>query len=139
MMEAGYSILTYDRIGVGKSDKPDAYTVVQTPFQAVILSEITKIAKAGKLMDYAVDGAPKTDATFKKFIHVGHSQGSYITLNFLAGYGEMSDGAVITGVLPTTKRGPPPFTSLDVLYAAEANPTLFKDFGLGYIVVSLND
>lgn len=137
MMEAGYSVLTYDRIGTGESDHPDAYTVVQTPLQSVILMEITKIAKAGELLKYVVAGVSNTDATFKKFIHVGHSQGSYITLGFLAGYGEMSDGAVLSGVLPTMLRTGPPFTSLDVQYAAEANPTLFGNFGSGYVVPTI--
>lgn len=134
MMDAGYSVLTYDRIGTGESDHPDAYTVVQTPFQSVILMEITKIAKAGQLLKYAVNRNSTANATFKKYVHVGHSQGSYVTLGFLARYGEMSDGAVITGVLPTTLRTGPPWTSLDIQYAAEANPTLFGDFGPGYVV-----
>ena len=134
MMDPGYSVLTYDRIGTGESDHPDAYAVVQTPLQSVILMEITKIARAGDLLKYAVNKAPKTNATFNKFIHVGHSQGSYITLGFLAGYGNMSDGAVLTGVLPSQLRTGPPFTSLDILYAPEANAELFGDFGLGYVV-----
>jgi hypothetical protein len=138
MMNAGYSVLTYDRIGTGESDKPDPYTVVQTPLQSVILMEITKIAQAGKLGIYATS-AQKPAATFSKFIHVGHSQGSYVTLGFLAGYGEMSDGAILTGVLPTKLRTGPPFTSLDVQYAAEANPKLFGDFGSGYVVRTLVD
>ena len=82
MMNAGYSVLTYDRIGTGESDKPDAYTVVQTPLQSVILMEITKIAQAGQLGSYATS-AQKPVATFNKFIHVGHSQGSCQLRNFL--------------------------------------------------------
>lgn len=133
MLDAGYSILTYDRIGVGQSDKPDAYTVVQTRLQVDILGEITKLARSGGLMKY-VPGSAAKNATFNKFIHIGHSQGSAITLNFLSEFGELSDGAIITGELVTTKRSPPQVVALDVQYAAQANPKLFGDFGNGYVV-----
>jgi len=46
---AGYSILTYDRLGTGQSDKPDAYDVVQAPLEVEILREITLLSRAGQL------------------------------------------------------------------------------------------
>ena len=48
-LKAGYSILTYDRLGVGESDHPDAYTVVQAPLELEILKELTLRARNGTL------------------------------------------------------------------------------------------
>lgn len=52
-LEAGYSTLTYDRLGVGRSDKPDAYTVVQAPLELEILRQLTLMARNGTLYNFA--------------------------------------------------------------------------------------
>jgi hypothetical protein len=36
-LKAGYSIFTYDRLGAGQSDHPDAYEVVQSPLELDVL------------------------------------------------------------------------------------------------------
>jgi hypothetical protein len=33
-LKAGYAILTYDRLGAGQSDIPDAYAEVQAPLES---------------------------------------------------------------------------------------------------------
>ncbi|KAF2489058.1 hypothetical protein BU16DRAFT_553326 [Lophium mytilinum] len=50
---AGYSILTYDRLGTGLSEKPDAYMVVQAPLELDILRGLTEMARSGELLQHA--------------------------------------------------------------------------------------
>ena len=78
-MNAGYSVLTYDRLGTGKSDKPDVYTVVSAPLELEILREISEMARSGDIMRYVKSNCIDTDQTFNKLIHVGHSFGSSLT------------------------------------------------------------
>jgi pimeloyl-ACP methyl ester carboxylesterase len=101
-LKAGYSILTYDRLGVGQSDHPDAYDVVQAPLELEILRQLTLMARNGTLYSFANDAKP-TDAAFNaltkpsKLVHIGHSFGSFLTSAFIAKYGDLTEGAIITG------------------------------------------
>jgi pimeloyl-ACP methyl ester carboxylesterase len=101
-LKAGYSILTYDRLGVGQSDKPDAYDVVQAPLELEILRQLTLMARNGTLYTFAGKAKP-ADAAFdrltkpSKVVHIGHSFGSVLTSAFIAKYGNLTDGAIITG------------------------------------------
>ena len=101
-LKAGYSILTYDRLGVGQSDKPDAYDVVQAPLELEILRQLTLMARNGTLYTFTEKAKP-ADAAFdtltkpSKVVHIGHSFGSFLTSAFIAKYGDLTDGAIITG------------------------------------------
>ena len=53
-LAAGYSILTYDRLGTGLSDKPDGDTIVQAPLELEILPGFTQMARSGDLLKHAV-------------------------------------------------------------------------------------
>lgn len=139
-LKAGYSILTYDRLGVGQSDKPDAYTVVQAPLELEILRQLTLMARNGTLYDFAAHARP-ANPTFKsgkpdKVIHVGHSFGSFLTSAFIAKYGPLSDGAVITGYLLTDNLASAGSTSFSVEYAATGSPRF--DRSSGYVVCKKN-
>ncbi|QDS68873.1 hypothetical protein FKW77_007549 [Venturia effusa] len=137
-LKAGYSIFTYDRLGVGLSDHPDAYTVVQGPLELEILRQLTLMARNGTLYDMASKGQT-ANAAFEnlakpsKFIHVGHSFGSVITSAFVASYGELSDGAIITGFLISLFLGSTGTTSFSVEYAAKNYNT-----SSGYVVCKKN-
>ena len=142
-LAAGYSILTYDRLGTGLSDKPDAYTIVQAPLELQILHEILMQARTGELLQHARRAKPlgsSTTATtsvlpavtFEKIIHVGHSFGSFLTTALLATYPDSTDAAVITGFIPQS--GGLTLTSAGIQYAAENDPALFADRGSGYVV-----
>ena len=148
-LQAGYSILTYDRLSTGLSDKPDAYTVVQGPLELEILRNITEQSRSGALLQQAAAAASKACANsttnisafpsalaFDKFIHVGHSFGSFLTTAMLTTYPSLTDGAVITGFIVNDQLGNITVTSGDLTYAAENDPTLFADRGSGYIVPS---
>src|SRR4051812_27220914 len=62
-IKAGYSILTYDRLGTGQSDHPNAYEVVQAPLELEILRQLTLMARNGTLYKFAEKSAP-ADAAF---------------------------------------------------------------------------
>lgn len=137
-LKAGYSILTYDRLGVGQSDKPDAYTVVQAPLEQEILRQLTLMARNGTLYSFAGKAKPANAAAFKtlakprKVVHLGHSFGSFLTSAFIANYGPLSDGAIITGYLLTEHLASAGATSFSAEYAATSSPPF--DRPSGYVV-----
>lgn len=136
-LKAGHSILTYDRLGVGESDHPDAYTVVQAPLELEILRQLTLMARNGSLYEFAGHAQPSNSlftslATPHKVVHIGHSFGSFLTSAFIARYGPLSDGAIITGYLLTENLGSAGSTSFSVEYAATGNPAF--DRPSGYVV-----
>lgn len=140
-LAAGYSILTYDRLGNGQSDKPDAYSVVQAPIQLEILRGITTMARSGELLKHSKDltgisnsTVNGSDTSFKKIIHIGHSFGSGLTAAFLARYGNLSDAAVLTGYIPNAHMAEVRRTSFGLEYAPQNDPTLFGDRSPGYLV-----
>ncbi|KAK9326637.1 hypothetical protein V1520DRAFT_358791 [Lipomyces starkeyi] len=132
-LQAGYSILTYDRLGTGKSNKPDAYKVVQAPFEVEILRGLTELARNGSLYDYAKICGPH--ATFQKVVHVGHSYGSFVTLGLITAHANLSDGAVATGLLPVPGVHSPGQAWSGAEYAPQNSQRLFGDTSSGYIVI----
>ncbi|KAI0878536.1 alpha/beta-hydrolase [Hypoxylon argillaceum] len=80
-VSAGYSVISYDRIGVGSSSKVNALTDAQYQVQTAVLNAI---------IDYAYDSMNAT-----KIGLIGHSYGSYIT----AGSASQSkvDAIILTG------------------------------------------
>ena len=140
-LKAGYSILTYDRLGVGQSDKPDAYTVTQAPLEQEILRQLTLMARNGTLYSFAGKTEPAIDtfntlARPRKVVHLGHSFGSFLTSSFIANYGPLSDGAIITGYLLTEFLASTGSTTFSVEYAATASPPF--DRPSGYVVCRKN-
>ncbi|KAI1044254.1 hypothetical protein LB504_013050 [Fusarium proliferatum] len=106
----GYSILTYDRLGTGKSTKADGYNEVQLGLQVAILKELTILARDGKLLvSSKVLGKRPQKAFFnyrpRKIVHIGHSFGSATTSGLLSLHGNLSDGAILTGFLPNNQSG----------------------------------
>jgi pimeloyl-ACP methyl ester carboxylesterase len=137
-LKAGYSILTYDRLGVGHSDHPDAYSVVQAPIELEILRQLTLMARNGTLYDFAAHAQPGTSAFNnltkpEKIVHIGHSFGSFLTSAFIATYANLTDGAIITGYLFTQFLASTGSTTFSVEYAG-AN----YNRGSGYVVCKEN-
>ncbi|KAL4998452.1 Alpha/beta hydrolase family-domain-containing protein [Aspergillus recurvatus] len=130
-LNAGYSILTYDRLGVGHSDKPDGYEIVQVPVETEILKELAVLARSGALSEKA----PSVQApSFNKVVLVGHSYGSGLTIAVLANYPSLADGAVSTGLIPNTQFGAAGQRAFDLEYAVTSDPSRFGDRGSGYLV-----
>lgn len=140
-LKAGYSILTYDRLGTGRSDHPDAYDVVQAPLELEILRQLTLMARNGTLYSLAGKAEP-FDETFgsltkpSKIVHLGHSFGSFLTSAFIANYGNLTDGAIITGYLLTKLLASTGSTTFSVEYAATSSPPY--DRPSGYVVCKKN-
>jgi hypothetical protein len=143
-IKKGYSVLTYDRLGTGKSEKPDACDVVQIPVEVEILAGLTQLARNGKLISLSkVLSATSNNATisdFKPFkvVHIGHSFGSLVTSNMIEQYGNLSDGAILTGFLLNNRMQE---NSIDVLYfdhefAREHDPVRFGQYPSGYFVLT---
>ena len=86
-MNQGYSILFYDRLGVGMSQRVSGY-IPQLGNQVAILEELIKLVKEGKFIE-----TPQR----KKVVLVGHSFGSAISLNLVAQDPDLVDGVVLTG------------------------------------------
>lgn len=136
----GYSVLAYDRLGTGDSQKPDAYDEVQIPVEIEVLAGLTKIARSGKLMSSSkVTG--NTSAAFEftptKIVHVGHSYGSYVNSLMLINYPDIIDGAIFTGLYPNSIEATSPLNVLNYnhQYANESDPTRFSEYGSGYFVL----
>ncbi|KAL2830346.1 Alpha/beta hydrolase family-domain-containing protein [Aspergillus cavernicola] len=134
-LAAGYSILTYDRLGTGHSDKPDAYEIVQVPVEVEILKELILLARSGTLAGESRSPSGIIQVPeFEKTVLVGHSFGSGLTIAVLAGYPDIVDGAVSTGLIPNAEFGAAGQRSFGLEYAPVSEPRRFGDRGSGYLV-----
>ncbi|KAK4892694.1 hypothetical protein LTR27_008793 [Elasticomyces elasticus] len=88
----GHATFFYDRLGVGKSDRPDGIQIVQSPLGVEILHNLAVMLKSGAI----------GNNRFTKLVGVGHSFGSLFTTVAASKYPEAFDALVLTG-----------FTSLD--------------------------
>lgn len=136
----GYSVLSYDRLGTGDSQKPDAYDEVQIPVEIEVLAGLTKIARSGKLMSSSkVTGNAGAAFNFTptKIVHVGHSYGSYVNSLMFINYPDIIDGAILTGFYPNSVEATTPLNVLNYnhQYANESDPTRFSEYGSGYFVL----
>lgn len=125
--EAGYSTLSYDRIGTGKSTKTDPYTTQQLGVEAYVLATLTTLLREGKLSKLAKAHIPIPS----KVAHVGHSFGSAVTNALIASVPSLSDGAVLTGLSTTITYTIEFAISGNFHIAAETDPDRFGDFNNG--------
>ncbi len=140
----GYSVLSYDRLGTGASEKPDAYDDVQIPVEIEILAGLTKLARGGKLLSSSSNASSaisNANAKFNflptKIVHIGHSYGSYINSLMLIKYPDLIDGAVFTGLYPNSIEATDPLNVLNYnhAFANESDPVRFAEYGSGYFVL----
>ncbi|KIX96815.1 uncharacterized protein Z520_07535 [Fonsecaea multimorphosa CBS 102226] len=137
VLKEGYSIFTYDRLGAGQSDHPDAYNVVQASLQLEILRQLTLMARNGTIYSLAAVAQPATAqfnslANPTKIVHVGHSFGSFLTSALIAKYPSLTDGVIITGYFYGKYLGAPGMATWGLEYAATASPPFNRTSG--YIV-----
>ena len=85
--EAGYATLSYDRLGVGRSDHPDPIMVVQAPMHAEIAHQLVQWLREGGYKDHV----------FNQVIGVGHSYGSWFTQAVVGKYPRDFDAVILTG------------------------------------------
>jgi pimeloyl-ACP methyl ester carboxylesterase len=140
----GYSVLAYDRIGTGGSEKPDAYDIVQIPTDIEVLAGLTKMARSGDLISSSqvlattTDGGPAIqDYQPTKVVHVGHAYGSYIMSIMFEKYANLSDGAIMTGLYVNFAMLNDSLTVLNYNHAfpKENDPVRFAEWGSGYFVL----
>ncbi|KAH7194145.1 Alpha/beta hydrolase family-domain-containing protein [Fusarium oxysporum] len=138
-LSKGYSILTYDRLGTGKSTKADGYNEVQLGLQVTILKELTVLVRDGKLLASSKILGKHPEKSFnsykpKKVVHVGHSFGSATTSGLLSLHGNLSDGAILTGFLPNNQSGKVGANAFGFEFARQHDPRRFGDRPAGYAV-----
>ncbi|ENH72145.1 hypothetical protein FOC1_g10006517 [Fusarium oxysporum f. sp. cubense race 1] len=138
-LSKGYSILTYDRLGTGKSTKADGYNEVQLGLQVAILKELTVLARDGKLLASSKILGKHPEKSFnsykpKKVVHVGHSFGSATTSGLLSLHGNLSDGVILTGFLPNNQSGKVGANAFGFEFARQHDPRRFGDRPAGYAV-----
>ncbi|KAL2170679.1 hypothetical protein VTG60DRAFT_4521 [Thermothelomyces hinnuleus] len=142
-VKKGYSVLTYDRLGTGQSQTPDAYTVVQIPTEIEILAGLTKLARSGRLVtsSSSVNASSNAGSNIisdfrpSKVVQVGHSYGSYLIVLMLSKHADLTDGAILTGFLLTDL----PIINVlhyDHEFAREHDPVRFGRYPSGYFVLN---
>ncbi|PTB61884.1 alpha/beta-hydrolase [Trichoderma citrinoviride] len=132
----GYAVLAYDRLGAGQSSLPDAYDDLQVPLQGEVLRALTEMALDGTIVtasEKTGGSSSITEYTADKVVHVGHSYGSIVTNWFLARYGSLSAGAILTGFLIDNQFAGLKVEIADLSYAPEHNPALFANRTSGYL------
>jgi pimeloyl-ACP methyl ester carboxylesterase len=130
-LAAGYSVLIYDRLGTGQSDKPDAHDIVQFLPQIEILNQLVASARAGKLTS-SFKHETLTVPKFNKVVVVGHSIGSILTSGLLTRYPSAADGAVLTGFLQSSQAKTNPPQGLE--FARTNANERFHNNPIGYVV-----
>lgn len=85
----GYSLFTWDRLGIGMSEHLDPLNDVQAPLEQAALYALTQGLREGSIKGCS--------ANAQKIIHVGHSFGSELSYGLSRDYPTATDGLVLTG------------------------------------------
>lgn len=122
----GYASFLYDRLGVGKSDKPDPVSVIQGPLEVEIAHTLANSLRDGHF----------SDAKFSKVVGVGHSFGSIITQAVTQLYPDVLDAAILTGFSSDLSNQPTFILALNLALANENQPKRFGSLNNGFLVSS---
>jgi pimeloyl-ACP methyl ester carboxylesterase len=126
--------LIYDRLGTGKSEKPDAYKIIQAPVEVEIIKGVVESARAGSLLSKANASLPSISVpSFTKIVVVGHSYGSILTSGFISKYGSLVDGAVLTGFILNKYFGTTQQGAFDWQYAPSSDDKRSAHHPSGYL------
>lgn len=117
--------------------------MVQAGVEIEIIRGLTELARAGtlvsssRMLNASGNNASNALHSYKpnKVVHVGHSFGSFMTTGLLSRYGNLSDGAILTGFLinPHLVKEVSP-AAFGYEFAPQSDPHRFADFSSGYIV-----
>ncbi|EUC48102.1 hypothetical protein COCMIDRAFT_88427 [Bipolaris oryzae ATCC 44560] len=88
-LDAGYSTLAIDRLGIGNSSHGNPFNEIQAQASLEAINSLTLQLRNGTI---CAIGRP-----FKKVIHVGHSFGSILSYWLSAKYPSNTDGLILTG------------------------------------------
>ena len=119
---AGYATFSYDRLGSGRSDRPDPIQVVQGSLQVEIMHQLVQALRDGVIGGHS----------FKTVVGVAHSLGSPLTVGQTRRYPKDFDALVLTGTSVST-------TAIAVSLAAPAyipanTDPRFANLPAGYIL-----
>lgn len=122
----GQATFLYDRLGVGKSEKSDPLSEVQTPLELAIAIELIAKLRAG-----AFGGI-----TPQNVVGVGHSFGSILTQAITHSSPASLDGAILTGFTANSSGLPAFLSGINLQIAAQNNPWRFDTLPSAYLVSS---
>ncbi|KAL8649773.1 MAG: hypothetical protein Q9226_005435 [Calogaya cf. arnoldii] len=132
-LSRGYSTLSLDRLGSGKSDHPDPLNIVQSPLIADTIHQIINQVRSGKQIPLPSFGK-------LKIIYVGHSFGAILGTRITASHPEDIDGSIHTGfAIPTPDQNALPGELADIyLQASTYDPIRFppSTYSPGYLVAT---
>lgn len=115
---AGYSTLSYNRLGIYPSSIPDPYQYIQTLVELALLAGLTTLVRTN-----SIAGIPAP----QRVIHVGHSFGSQLTQALAAAAPGLTDGIVLTGYSALAEYQPLFLASSSFHIAAENQPRRFNN------------
>ncbi|OAA50370.1 hypothetical protein NOR_00820 [Metarhizium rileyi] len=121
---AGYSTLSWDRLGVGESSHGDPVNEIQITLEIAALKALTDMAREGNLCG--------VESKFSKTAHVGHSFGAAMTYGLTAMEPDISNGIVLTGFSQVPDYIP--YFALGANFApVSANEALAAQYAPGYV------
>ena len=124
-LDAGYSTLSWDRLGIAHSSHgTDPVNEIQMFLTVAALKALTDQAKAGRLCGVS--------SKFDKTVHIGHSFGSIITYTLTAQYPDITNSIVLTG-FSQVGNYLGYFAVGGNFVPVKENPVLAKDYAVGYL------
>ena len=128
----GFPTLAIDRLGSGKSSKPDPINVVQAPYQSELYNALIKILRSSAKLSIPT--------SWKKIVWVGHSFGSIVGTQISTNHPAAIDIYIQTGfAIPTPDENALPGELADVYVQASVyDPRRFPPgpYVPGYLVSS---
>lgn len=125
---SGYATVAYDRLGVGRSSKPNGINVTQSPTEVEIANAVAEHLRNGTLVpDNAV-------APVSQVVAVGHSFGAVQSHGIATLHPGSIDAVVLTG-FSIDSMGVPLFLSAEVYAPAnQVNATRFGNYSNEYLL-----
>lgn len=118
-VKAGYSVLSYDRIGVGSSPKIDSFHDAQFQVQAAVLAQLVSYARNTLHAD--------------KVALVGHSYGAYLSAATSATIPKQIDALILTGFSGSFANFAPFLAGAALRIAKFQDPRRWGDLDSGYL------
>jgi len=113
----GYATFNLDRIGNGASDHPDG-DLVDIDANAFVVHQVVEALRAGEV----------GSQSFAKVIVVGHSMGSFTTLQYAGSFPGEADGIILTGLLHDINWSFVNASFLPKFWPAEMDPKFLDQF-----------
>ncbi|KAF5320622.1 hypothetical protein D9611_013738 [Ephemerocybe angulata] len=123
-LHAGHAILIYERLGTGKSNKPDGISKVQLATHIEIAAQLVRYLRIGK----------PGGSQFNRVVEVGHSFGSVTLFGLVGKYGNVLDAMVLTGFAPLGGFAFSAFAAVGWTIASAGDPKRFGSLSSSYMI-----